>query len=106
MLYIHRCSYSPTHACLHLLLLAVQGLAGDNLRRSQVDYRRKGTVQKHQRIWKFFSSRKASNIVASVGMVALLGTLFVGHGQETRIKSAQTQAQASIDGALSATLQR
>jgi surface antigen len=63
-------------------------------------------VQKHQHIWKFFSSRKASNIVASVGMVALLGTLFVGHGQDTRIKSAQTQAQASIDCALCATFQR
>ena len=63
-------------------------------------------MQKHQRIWKFFSSRKASNIVASVGMVALLGTLFVSHGQGTQVKSAQSQTQPSIDCALCATFQR
>ena len=62
-------------------------------------------MQKHQRIWKFFSSRKASNIVASVGMVALLGTLFTGHGQSTQIKGAQTQAQPPIDCTLCATFQ-
>lgn len=63
-------------------------------------------MQKHQRIWKFFSSRKASNIVASVGMVALLGTLFVSHGQGAQIKSAQPQTHPSIDCALCATFQR
>ncbi len=106
MLYIHRCRYSPTHVCLHTLLLAVWGLAGDSLRGSQVDYRRKVTLQKHQSIWKFFSSRKASNFVVSVGMVALLGMLFVSHGQVAQVKSVQPRLQPSIDCVLCATFQR
>ena len=65
----------------------------------------KGTVQTHQRLWKFFSSRKASQLVAGVGMVALLGTLFTGHGQDAPAKSVRAQTQPSIGCAICATFQ-
>jgi hypothetical protein len=105
MLYIHRCHYSP-HPCACIYCCLPPGeLESNRLRESQVDYRRKSIVQKHQRIWKFFQSRKASNIVASVGMVALLGTLFVGHSQDTQIKRAQPQPRPAIDCAVCATFQ-
>src|SRR5260370_1091341 len=91
MLYIHRCQIPPTCACLHRLLPAMRGLEGNRLRGSQVDYRRIGSVQKHQRIWKFFQSRKASRIVANVGMITLLGTVVVGSGQSAQVKRARVQ---------------
>src|SRR5713226_5920705 len=103
MLYIHRCQIPPTCACLHRMLPAMRGLEGNSLRGSQVDYRRKGTVQKHQRIWKFFQSRKASSIVANVGMIALLGTLVVGNSQGAQVR--RVQAQPSIGCAVCATFQ-
>jgi len=103
MLYIHRCQNPPTCVRLHRMLPAMRGLEGNSLRRSQVDYRRKGSVQKHQRIWKFFQSRKASSIVANVGMITLLGTLVVGNSQGAQVKRAQ--AQPSIGCAVCATFQ-
>src|SRR5712691_5899500 len=103
MLYIHRCQIPPTCARLHRMLPAMRGLEGNSLRGSQVDYRRKGSVQKHQRIWKFFQSRKASSIVANVGMITLLGTLVVGPGQSAQVKRAR--AQPSIGCTVCATSQ-
>jgi N-acetylmuramoyl-L-alanine amidase len=105
MVYIHRCQYSPTpRTCISccLLLGTMEATACEG---RKLITEGKGIVQTHQRIWKFISSRKASQIVAGVGMVALLGTLFTGHGQDTPAKSVHVQTHPSINCALCATFE-
>ena len=105
MVYIHHCQFSPTPlACKPCCLLFGVWRATTCEGRKFLT-KGKGTVQTHQRIWKFFSSRKASHFVTSVGMVALLGTLFVGQARDTHTKSARVQAQPSIGCTLCATFE-
>src|SRR6266702_365516 len=54
---------------------------GNRLRVLQVEHQRKGILRIHQRVWKFFQSRKASNVVTGFGTVALLGVTVFAYSQ-------------------------
>ncbi|TMD57405.1 MAG: CHAP domain-containing protein [Chloroflexi bacterium] len=75
------------------MLLAIWKHVGNRLRVLQVEHQRKGILRIHQRVWKFFQSRKASNVVTGFGTVALLGVTVFGYSQSAAL--GRTHAQPS-----------
>ena len=63
----------------------------------QVIHRRKGKLQKRQRVWNFIQQRKASSFVGSLSIIALLGVFFVGNAQSAHIELAREQALSQPD---------
>ena len=63
----------------------------------QVIHRRKGKLQKRQRVWNFIQQRKASSVVGSLSIIALLGVFFVGNAQSAHIEGAREQALSQPD---------
>lgn len=63
----------------------------------QVIHRRKGKLQKRQRVWNFIQQRKASTFVGSLSIIALLGVFFVGNAQSAHIEVAREQALSQPD---------
>ncbi len=76
-----------------------------NLWRLQVDFQRKGTLRKHQRVWNFFHQRKASSIVASFSIIGSLGMLFLGHALiSQQVRKVQVQPLLNCSDCVSSQL--